>query len=172
MQFCQEWREIGSENMNDEEWNLVRGQVVEYLAADDSLNDSLRQIVNLNLQIGDGDAEERDAVLGALKSILKGRLGSPFGKRGSKSTVPAHVRVSIDTVGNHVRAAAIAYFNSSPYMPSIIKRHSKSGGGLFESAEDYADVIEKRERAKLQRAYSTGVWDGNLENLGSSDEEE
>ena len=64
--------------MNDEEWNLVRGQVVEYLAADDSLNDSLRQIVNLNLQIGDGDAEERDAVLGALKSILKGRLGSPF----------------------------------------------------------------------------------------------
>ena len=159
--------------MNDEEWNELRGQVSDYLSADTGLGASLKQIVELNLTIGDENEDERDAVQGALKSILRGRLGSPFGKRGTKSNVPAHVRVSIDTVCKEVREAAILYYNHSPYIAAVTVKHSKSGGGNFASAEEYAAVVEKRERAKLQKQYSTKTWDGNLESLVlSSDEEE
>ena len=43
--------------------------------------------------------------------------------------------------------------------------------GRMEDAAEYANVVMKRERAKLQKMYSKGLWDGSLETL-SSDEEE
>ena len=158
-------------NMDEETWNGLVAEVNEYVATD-ALPAVVRQIVELNLQIGTANAEEREPCEKALKAILKGREGSPFGRRGTKSNVPAAVRVSIDKICALVTEAATNYYNHHAIMSVITLKHTKSGGGQYENAEEYANVVMKRERAKLQKMYSTGAWDGLLESLTPSDEEE
>ena len=157
-------------NMDEETWNSLVLEVREYLETD-ALPAGVKQIVELNLQIGTANTDEREPCEKALKAILKGRDGSPFGKRGSKSKVPATVRVSIDKICAIVTEAAKDYYNCHPIMKVITLKHTKSGGGQFEDAAEYANVVMKRERAKLQKMYSTGAWDGSLENLTSDEEE-
>ena len=73
--------------MEDMEWNSLVIEVNEYLAADSALDGSLRQVVELNLQVGNENPTEREAAKNALKALLKGRDGTPF-RRGQKSSVP------------------------------------------------------------------------------------
>ena len=91
-------------SMNDTEWNSLHIEVTEYLEADQTLDAGLRQVVELNLQIGNNNPNERVAALGALKALLKGRDGTPF-RRGQKPSVPAAVRVSIDKICGVVEEA-------------------------------------------------------------------
>ena len=157
--------------MDEETWNSLVLEVNEYLEAGSGLSSGLTQIINLNTQIGTDNPDEREACEKALKALLKGRDGSPFGKRGSKSKVPATVRVAIDKICKLVEEAATLFYNHHPIMSVLCVKHTKSGGGQFEDAAEYANVVMKRERAKLQKMYSKGLWDGSLETL-SSDEEE
>ena len=83
--------------MDDTTWNSLVIEVREYLEADLTLDAGLRQVVELNLQIGTNNPSERVAAEGALKALLKGRDGTPF-RRGQKSAVPASVRVAIDRI--------------------------------------------------------------------------
>ncbi len=66
--------------MNDEEWNSLKLEVEEYLEADTTLGDGLKQVLRLNLQIGDNTPNEREAARNALKALLRGRDGTPFRK--------------------------------------------------------------------------------------------
>ena len=90
--------------MDEMEWNSLVIEVNNYLAADDQLDASLRQVVELNLQVGNNNPNERTAATNALKALLRGRDGTPF-RRGQKSKVPAAARVAIDRVCGvvHVR---------------------------------------------------------------------
>ena len=83
--------------MDDTTWESLKIEVNEYLEADTTLDAGLRQVVELNLQIGTNNPDERTAAEGALKALLKGIDGTPF-RRGQKSAVPAAVRVSIDRI--------------------------------------------------------------------------
>ena len=65
--------------MNDTEWESLKIEVQEFLNAGE-LSDSLRQICELNLTIGDNNPKERLAAKGALKALLTGREGTPFRK--------------------------------------------------------------------------------------------
>lgn len=156
--------------MDDMEWNSLVLEVEEYLAADDALDASLRQVVELNLQVGQNNPSERETAKNSLKALLKGRDGTPF-RRGKKSSVPAAARVAIDRVCGIVQEAALAYYTHDSLIASICFQHSKSGGGLFESGEDYAVAQAKRVRAKLSKMYSEGEWDGTLESLGGDSDE-
>ena len=82
--------------MDNTQWDSLCIEVNEYLEAS-TLDAGLRQVVELNLQIGTNNPDERSAAEGALKALLKGRDGTPF-RRGQKSAVPASVRVSIDKI--------------------------------------------------------------------------
>ena len=117
--------------MNDTEWNSLDIEVREYLEADQTLDAGLRQVVELNLQIGTNNPNERVAATGALKALLKGRDGTPF-RRGQKPSVPAAVRVSIDKICGVVGEAAVNYFNHDAIIGAVSFKHSKSGGGAYE----------------------------------------
>lgn len=150
--------------MDDTTWDSLVIEVNEYLEADTTLDAGLRQVVELNLQIGTNNADERTAAEGALKALLKGRDGTPF-RRGQKSAVPASVRVSIDRICGIVEEAAIGYFDHDAVIGAITMRHIKSGGGQFEDASDYASAVVKRTRNNLGKMYKDGSWDGSLDSL-------
>ena len=161
----------GVENMDNTQWDSLVIEVNEYLEADTTLDAGLRQVVELNLQIGTNNENERSAAEGALKALLRGRDGTPF-RRGQKSAVPASVRVSIDRICGVVADAATDYYNHDAIIASITMKHIKSGGGAFADAEDYASAVSKRTRNNLAKMFKDGSWDGSVDSLlGESSEE-
>ena len=157
--------------MEDTQWDSLVIEVNEYLEADQTLDAGLRQVVELNLQIGTNNENEREAATGALKALLKGRDGTPF-RRGQKSAVPASVRVAIDRICGIVEEASLNYYNHDPIIASITMKHIKSGGGAFENAEDYASAVLKRTRNNLGKMFKNDLWDGSVDSLlGESSEE-
>jgi len=155
--------------MDDTTWDSLVIEVNEYLEADTTLDAGLRQVVELNLQIGSNNPDERTAAEGALKALLKGRDGTPF-RRGQKSAVPAAVRVSIDRICGVVEEAALGYFNHDEIIGAITLQHVKSGGGQYEDASAYASAVVKRTRNNLSKMYKEGSWDGSVDSLLSSEE--
>ena len=157
--------------MDNTQWDSLCIEVNEYLEADTTLDAGLRQVVELNLQIGTNNPDEQAAAEGALKALLKGRNGTPF-RRGQKSAVPASVRVAIDRICGVVEEAAIGYYNHDAIIGAISMKHNKSGGGQFADAEEYAQAVVKRNRNTLSKMYKEGTWDGSLDSLlGASSEE-
>ena len=156
--------------MDEMEWNSLVLEVNEYLAADSELDASLRQVVELNREVGQNNESERETVKNSLKAILKGRDGTPF-RRGQKSSVPAAARVAIDRVCGIVESAALDFYNADSLIASVSFKHAKSGGGLYESGEDYAAAQAKRVRNKLNTLYKENAWDGTLESLSGDSEE-
>jgi len=155
--------------MDDTTWESLVIEVNEYLEADTTLDAGLRQVVELNLQIGTNNPDERTAAEGALKALLKGRDGTPF-RRGQKSAVPAAVRVSIDRICGVVEEASIGYYNHDAVIGAITMKHIKSGGGAYDDAEDYASAVVKRTRNNLGKMFKNGSWDGSVDSLLGNDE--
>ena len=157
--------------MDNTQWDSLCIEVNEYLEADTTLDAGLRQVVELNLQIGTNNPNERNAAEGALKALLKGRDGTPF-RRGQKSAVPASVRVAIDRICGVVEEAALVYYNHDAIIGAISMKHIKSGGGQYDDADDYASAVVKRTRNNLSKMFKEGSWDGSVDSLlGASSEE-
>jgi len=147
--------------MNDEEWNSLKLEVEEYLEADTTLGDGLKQVLRLNLQIGDNTPNEREAARNALKALLRGRDGTPF-RKGKKSSVPTTVRVSIDKACSVVEELSISYFDNHPLMKRILVAR---GGKEYETPQEYAKAMTKKTRNHLAKLYKEGSWDGNFDTL-------
>lgn len=158
--------------MDDVKWDSLVIEVNDYLEADESLDGALKQVVQLHLQVGQENPNEREAAANALKALLKGRDGSPLGRRGQRSSVPAAIRVAIDRICGVVEEASMAYFNHDGIISAVTLKHAKSGGGTFESAEDYAKAQSKKVRTSLSKKFKEGTWDGSIESLLSSESEE
>tara|TARA_R110002020_G_scaffold123542_3_gene280188 strand:- start:1021 stop:1557 length:537 start_codon:yes stop_codon:yes gene_type:complete len=161
----------GSEKMEDMEWNSIVLDVQEYLNADNDLSDSLSQVVQLHIQVGNEDESERTSAVKALKGLLSGRNGSPF-RKGQKSSIPTAVRINVDRICGVVEEAAEGFYNHDPVIGAIMFKHVKSGGGVFDDAADYAKSVGKRTRNALNGRFKAKSWDGLLESLLPSDSEE
>ena len=155
--------------MDNTQWDSLCIEVNEYLEADTTLDAGLRQVVELNLQIGTNNPNERNAAEGALKALLKGRDGTPF-RRGQKSAVPASVRVAIDRICGVVAEASVQYYNHDAIIGAISMKHIKSGGGAYDDADDYASAGVKRTRNNLSKMFKEGNWDGSVDSLLPSSE--
>ena len=155
--------------MDNVKWESLVIEINEYPEADDSLDGALKQVVELHLQVGQENENEREAAANALKALLRGRDGTPF-RRGQKSAVPASVRVAIDRICGVVEEAASGFFNHDPIMGQILFKHNKSGGGLYEDDSEYAASVVKRMRNSLSKSFKDGSWDGSVNSLLSTEE--
>ena len=66
--------------MEEDKWESIKLDVVEYLESEAELSVGLRQVIELNLQVGDNDEKARTGVLKSLKALLSGKEGTPFHK--------------------------------------------------------------------------------------------
>tara|TARA_S200002703_G_scaffold69521_1_gene60319 strand:+ start:332 stop:814 length:483 start_codon:yes stop_codon:yes gene_type:complete len=153
-------------NMEEIKWESLKIEIREYMEAADDIEDGLSKILALNLQIGENDASQRENVKASMRSLLKGRDGTPFGK-GKRGSVPATVRVAIDRVCNTVRDASTVYFNWHPYIALVTLGRGKKS---YDNAEDYAKAQAKAARARLAKMYKNKEWDGTLESLHEEEE--
>tara|TARA_R100000995_G_scaffold84726_1_gene64498 strand:- start:112 stop:594 length:483 start_codon:yes stop_codon:yes gene_type:complete len=156
--------------MDEVKWDSLVIEINEYLEADQTLDGALKQVVELHLQVGQENPNEREAAANALKALLKGRDGSPLGRRGQRSAVPASVRVAIDRICGVVEEASLVYYNHDGIISAVTLKHAKSGGGTFDSAEHYAVAQSKKVRNSLSKMYKLKTWDGSVESLLSSED--
>ena len=159
-------RMAGEINMDDVNWNSLVIEVEEYLEADETLEEGLKQVLRLNLQIGTNNTSEREAARNALKALLRGRDGTPF-RKGKKSAVPTAVRLSIDRICGVVEEASMLYFNHDSIIGAIT---TARGGATYDDAEAYASSVVKRTRSQLAKMFKDGSWDGTVESLLPSEE--
>ncbi len=145
-------------------WDSLVIEINDYLEADEQLDGALKQVVELHLQVGQENPNEREAASNALKALLKGRDGTPF-RRGQKSAVPASVRVAIDRICGVVEEASLAYYNHDGIIAAVSLKHAKSGGGAFDDDAAYAASCTKKVRNMLAKQFRDGVWDGAIDSL-------
>lgn len=159
-----------SETMEDSKWTHIKLDVEEYLESGAELSDGLRQVLELNLQVGDSDRRAREGVVKSLKALLKDREGTPFHK-GNKSDLPAKVRVNVERIGRTMYSASMVYMKHHNIMQYITPRHKKSGGGFYKTHKEFANANKKRVMTRLKKEYRLGLWDGTVEGLTPLEEE-
>lgn len=159
-----------SESMEDNKWTHIKLDVEEYLESGAELSDGLRQVLELNLQVGDNDEKAREGVVKSLKALLRDREGTPFHK-GNKSDLPAKVRVNVERLGKTMYNACMAYMEYDDIMQYITPRHKKSGGGFYKTHKEFANANKKRLMTRLKKEYRLGVWNGTIEGLRPLEEE-
>ena len=159
-----------SKLMEDNKWTHIKLDVEEYLESGAKLSDGLRQVIELNLQVGDNDEKARIGVWKSLKALLKGKEGTPFHK-GNKSDLPAKVRVNVERLGKTMYSASMVYMEYDDIMQYITPRHKKSGGGFYKTHKEFANANKKRLMTRLKKEYRLGLWDGTVEGLTPLEEE-
>ena len=112
----------------------------------------------------DTDAE-RDRVWAGIRSILGILPNSPI-KRGRGSSLPDEVESVIDALSlAHGEAMADAWNSGDNHL--LMRKHGKSGGGLFESADEVRDTYASKMVNDLKRRYREKIWDGTRAGLNS-----
>tara|TARA_B100001094_G_C18113927_1_gene762822 strand:- start:60 stop:542 length:483 start_codon:yes stop_codon:yes gene_type:complete len=112
----------------------------------------------------DTDAE-RERVWAGIRSILGILPNSPI-KRGRGSNLPDEVESVIDALSlAHGEAMADAWNSGDNHL--LMRKHGKSGGGLFESDEEIKETYSSKMGNDLKRRYREKIWDGTREGLES-----
>ena len=160
----------GSNFMEEDKWIHIKLDVIEYLESGAEISEGIKQVIELNLQVGDNDEKAREGVWKSLKALLKGKEGTPFHK-GNKSDLPAKVRVNVERIGRTMYSASMVYMKHHDIMQYITPRHKKSGGGFYKTHKEFANANKKRVMTRLKKEYRLGVWDGTVEGLRPLEEE-
>ena len=137
---------------------------MEEFIATDAVSEQLAQVLQFQINLGNENEEQRERVWDSIKSLIRGMAGSPV-RRGIKPSLPAAVRVVVDSVVNTVESASTDFYNHDAVIQAVVLKHGKAGGGSYASASEYASYMGKKARTAMTRKYKDGSWDGSLDGL-------
>tara|TARA_Y100000361_G_scaffold127382_1_gene121748 strand:+ start:22 stop:507 length:486 start_codon:yes stop_codon:yes gene_type:complete len=149
--------------MEEVNWNSHVLELEEFMATD-AVSEQLSQVLQFQINLGNENEEQRERVWDSIKSLIRGMPGSPV-RRGIKPSLPAAVRVVVDSVVNTVETSASDFFNSDAAIQAVVLQHGKAGGGAYASASDYASYLGKKARSNMTKMFKEGSWDGSLDGL-------
>ena len=86
--------------------------------------------------------------------------------QGATSKYDAVQQANLDALENEIQQSLGVLWNSGN-MQYVLQRHGKSGGGLFESDEDYYTYASKAMMRHMRERLDNGFWDGTIEGLSS-----
>lgn len=122
------------------------------------------------LTIGRSNDESAQSMYDAIRACFVGIEGAPF-RKGKTSSLPAQVVANADNATLELSAVMADVWAGNEIVSLLMTRHGRSGGGVYESDEEYADAISKPVNARLKKAYASMAsndesaeywWDGEL----------
>ena len=146
-----------------EGWTARTEEVSDFIATE-GFDEQLRQVIQFQLNFGNENTAQQERVWDSIKSLIRGMPGSPV-RRGIKPSLPASVRVVVDSVVQTVEDASRNFFNHDSTIQAVILKHGKAGGGAFADATEYASYMGKKARSSMTKAFKAETWDGTLEGL-------
>ena len=152
-------------SMEDEKWNKNKSKIQAYMETHD-LGD-MAAVINWNLTQGDNDTANRKRFWSSITTLFGMLDDSPI-SRGRESNLPDEVQNLINTYCAIFASAHAALFATDPLFGELIRKHGKSGGGVYADADEYAAGQSKSMRMKLTRYFRNDlkgitnepVWDG------------
>ncbi len=161
----------GNYSMDDAAWNKRKSKVMTFLDSNDI--GEMRQVIEWNITTGDNDADNRKRYWTSITTLFGMLPNSPI-TRGRESTLPDEIAQTVLNICATVSAEASNY-HSSGIMATVLEKHGKSGGGLYET-DEYASSVEKTVKGRLTRYYRNHekglegqehTWDGSIDDNGA-----
>ena len=159
----------GNYSMDDESWNKRKAKVSTFLASNDI--GEMEQVINWNIATGDNDVENRKRYWTSITTLFGMLPNSPLG-RGRESDLPNELQQTILDICATAQPKIAGHFSDG--MQGLYERHGKSGGGLYESSEEYADLVckgiktrlTKYARNHIKNVENVHTWDGSIDEYG------
>jgi len=159
----------GDYSMDDESWEKRKGKVTTFLASNDI--GEMEQVINWNIATGDNDAENRKRYWTSITTLFGMLPNSPLG-RGRESDLPNEIQQTILDICATARPIITGSWNDG--LSGLVEKHGKSGGGLYDTDEDYADTMAKGIKSRLTKyarnhiknVEDSHTWDGSVDSEG------
>ena len=152
--------------MTDPKWAKNENKVTEYLSNPNNEEHvgGMRAVIEWNLEQGQNDPENRKRFWTNITNLFAMLPNNPIG-RGRESDLPEAVQQSITQIAAQYANAYSAVFSTDPLFGEIVRKHGKSGGGVYADADEYADSLEKSMKSRLTTYYrnSLKIASGSLE---------
>jgi hypothetical protein len=106
--------------------------------------------------------QEAERFWASIRTYCKTIENSPF--TVNRSNLPVEVQEVLNSIKEEVHNASIIYFDA---IGLYLRKHGKSGGGLFASADEYANMMGNMTYRNLRKEYNDkdASFDGTLATL-------
>jgi len=145
---------MASYAMNDEKWNKNENKVNLYLDKNDV--GDMRAVIEWNLEQGRNDVENRKRFWNNITNLFAMLPNSPI-SRGRESDVPEEIQQSITQIAVQYAEAFSAPFATDPLYGEIVRKHGKSGGGVYADVEEYEATLLKSMKSRLTGYYRNSL---------------
>jgi len=120
----------------------------------------------MDLGLASKSDEERGNLWDSIRSMVKNVEGLTL-RHGRRSSLPAEVMVSVQSVRNVVKTACVALIENNPVFLEVILPHGKTGGNFTQ--DSFAEYFADKAESSLISAYrdkNGQRWDGMLDDNG------
>jgi len=165
-----EMKRMADYSMDDDAWNKRKNKITTFLENEDV--GDMQAVIEWNLNQGDSDPDNRKRFWTSITTLFGMLPNSPI-SRGRESDLPEEIQQAILSLSVRYATAYAAAFATDPLFGEIVRKHGKSGGGVYESNEDYHNSLKASMKARLTGYYRNSLkgnsgpnWDGTVNDDG------
>ena len=141
-------------SMDDLKWSKNESKVLTYLENNDV--GDMQAVIEWNLNQGRDDKENRKRFWTNITNLFAMLPNSPI-SRGRESDLPEEVQQSITQIAAQYAQAFSAPFVTDPLYGEIVRKHGKSGGGVYANVEEYEATLAKSMKSRLTTYYRNSI---------------
>ena len=168
-----EMKNMADYSMDDQKWSRNETKVLLYLENNDV--GDMQTVIEWNLNQGRNDPENRKRFWNNITNLFAMLPNSPI-SRGRESDLPEEIQQTIQTLSAEYAVNFAAPFATDPLYGEIVRKHGKSGGGVYDTLEDYEATLLKSMKSRLTGYYRNSLkvasgeksadeviqWDGSM----------
>jgi len=161
--------------ITEEMWKNIKTKITLWFDNHKDWEQEHPELMSIQSLVAAGDMKEqkRKALYSAIKTCFSEVQDKPF-TTGKKSKMPLSVQAYRDSTLVQIKKAYRDVFSNSDSVRSFIVKNKRSGGGLFNNSEDYAQSVVDSTRLRMNTAYNAFlrddkeadyIWDGTDKGL-------
>ena len=128
-------------------------------------------VIQWNLNSGDEQPENRKRFWTNITTLFGMLPDSPI-SRGRESDLPEEIQQAITTASVTYADAFAATYATDPLFGEIVRKHGKSGGGVYNGESGYHAYLKQQMKGRLTGYYRNSLkgvtdaptWDGSENN--------
>ena len=157
-------------SMDDEAWNKRVSKINTYLETNDL--GEMATVIQWNINEGTQDPSNRKRFWTSITTLFGMLPDSPI-SRGRESDLPEAVQQQITAMSVKYAEAYCAAYATDPLFGEIVRKHGKSGGGVYDTIEEYSGSLKSSMKSRLTSYYRNHLkgnsgpqWDGSVNDNG------
>mgnify|MGYP003139900074 FL=1 len=157
-------------SMDDEAWNKRVSKINTYLASNDL--GEMATVIQWNINEGTQDPSNRKRFWTSITTLFGMLPDSPI-SRGRESDLPEEIAQQITAMSVKYADAYCAAYATDPLFGEIVRKHGKSGGGIYDTTEEYHKSLVSSMKSRLTGYYRNNLkgrdgpnWDGSVNDDG------